>query len=250
MHRVPLAQREYLVVRVVGKTPRPAETTTRHCQSGSEGRSFGADPDRRFLGLCYGVQTRSLASCLRHQPRQEPRALTRMRGSVRGDWRKPVPYRDGARHAESPKKRNRYKPLTHNNIILSIVYFVDCLALQANHITRLFITGFLQILRWHPIASMVTIAPLIFSSSSNSGMTVISLDLSSTLRCPRTSFWSQAQAETMWMAAWLELETNDRRRVFPSAATTPSSVSFRLATQLMKQLWNTSISSRENRIPS
>ena len=35
---------------------------------------------RRFLGLCYGVQTRSLASCLRHQPRQEPRALTRMRG--------------------------------------------------------------------------------------------------------------------------------------------------------------------------
>ena len=50
---------------------------------------------RRFLGLCYGVQTRSLASCLRHQPRQEPRALTRMRGSVRGDWRKPVPYRDG-----------------------------------------------------------------------------------------------------------------------------------------------------------
>ena len=96
MHRVPLAQREYLVVRVVGKTPRPAETTTRHCQSGSEGRSFGADPDRRFLGLCYGVQTRSLASCLRHQPRQEPRALTRMRGSVRGDWRKPVPYRDEA----------------------------------------------------------------------------------------------------------------------------------------------------------
>ena len=38
LHRVPLAQREYLVVRVVGKTPRPAETTTRHCQSGSEGR--------------------------------------------------------------------------------------------------------------------------------------------------------------------------------------------------------------------
>ena len=90
-----------------GKTPRPAETTTRHCQSGSEGRSFGADPDRRFLGLCYGVQTRSLASCLRHQPRQEPRALTRMRGSVRGDWRKPVPYRDGAGHAKSPKKEVR-----------------------------------------------------------------------------------------------------------------------------------------------
>ena len=38
-------QREYLVVRVVGKTPRSAETTTRHCQPGSEGRSFGADPE-------------------------------------------------------------------------------------------------------------------------------------------------------------------------------------------------------------
>ena len=126
MHRVPLAQREYLVVRVVGKTPRPAETTTRHCQSGSEGRSFGADPDRRFLGLCYGVQTRSLASCLRHQPRQEPRALTRMRGSVRGDWRKPVPYRDGTRHAKSPKKEVRSNHLTHINITLSIVYSVDC----------------------------------------------------------------------------------------------------------------------------
>ena len=105
MHRVPLAQREYLVVRVVGKTPRPAETTTRHCQSGSEGRSFGADPDRRFLGLCYGVQTRSLASCLRHQPRQEPRALTRMRGSVRGDWRKPVPYRDARELKATPAHR-------------------------------------------------------------------------------------------------------------------------------------------------
>ena len=139
MHRVPLAQREYLVVRVVGKTPRPAETTTRHCQSGSEGRSFGADPDRRFLGLCYGVQTRSLASCLRHQPRQEPRALTRMRGSVRGDWRKPVPYRDGTRHAESPNKGNRSNHLTHIIITLSIANLVDCLALQADQIIRLFI---------------------------------------------------------------------------------------------------------------
>ena len=35
-------------------------------------------------------------AALRHHPRQEPRALTRMRGSVRGDWRKPVPYRDEA----------------------------------------------------------------------------------------------------------------------------------------------------------
>ena len=111
----------------------------------------------------------------------------------------------------------------------------NLITLQVNQIIGFFF-DFLQISRWHPIASMVTIAPLILSSSSNSGMAVISLDLSSTLRCPITSFGPQAQAETMWMADWLELVSNDRRRVFPSTATTPSSVSFRLATQLMKQL--------------
>ena len=70
------------------------------------------------------------------------------------------------------------------------------------------------------------------------------------LALSENEFLLQAQAETMWMAAWLEMVSNERRRIFPSTATTPSSVSFRLATQLMKQLWNTSISSRENRIPS
>ena len=97
MHRVPLAQREYLVVRVVGKTPRPAETTTRHCQPGGEGHTFGADSESEFLGLQLWASTPVASpAALRHHPRQEPRALTRMRGSVRGDWRKPVPYRDEA----------------------------------------------------------------------------------------------------------------------------------------------------------
>ena len=95
MHRVPLAQREYLDVRVVGKTPRPAETTTRHCQPGGEGHTFGADSESEFLGLQLWASTPVASpAALRHHPRQEPRALTRMRGSVRGDWRKPVPYRD------------------------------------------------------------------------------------------------------------------------------------------------------------
>ena len=98
MHRVPLAQREYLDVRVVGKTPRPAETTTRHCQPGGEGHTFGADSELEFLGLQLWASTPVASpAALRHHPRQEPRALTRMRGSVRGDWRKPVPYRDGHR---------------------------------------------------------------------------------------------------------------------------------------------------------
>ena len=94
---MPLAQREYLVVRVVGKTPRPAETTTRHCQPGGEGHTFGADSESEFLGLQLWASTPVASpAALRHHPRQEPRALTRMRGSVRGDWRKPVPYRDEA----------------------------------------------------------------------------------------------------------------------------------------------------------
>ena len=88
-------QREYLDVRVVGKTPRPAETTTRHCQPGGEGHTFGADSESEFLGLQLWASTPVASpAALRHHPRQEPRALTRMRGSVRGDWRKPVPYRD------------------------------------------------------------------------------------------------------------------------------------------------------------
>ena len=92
---MPLAQREYLDVRVVGKTPRPAETTTRHCQPGGEGHTFGADSESEFLGLQLWASTPVASpAALRHHPRQEPRALTRMRGSVRGDWRKPVPYRD------------------------------------------------------------------------------------------------------------------------------------------------------------
>ena len=127
MHRVPLAQREYLVVRVVGKTPRPAETTTRHCQPGGEGHTFGADSESEFLGLQLWASTPVASpAALRHHPRQEPRALTRMRGSVRGDWRKPVPYRDGAGHAKSPKKEVRSNPSIQKNIILSTVYSVDC----------------------------------------------------------------------------------------------------------------------------
>ena len=80
MHRVPLAQREYLDVRVVGKTPRPAETTTRHCQPGGEGHTFGADSESEFLGLQLWASTPVASpAALRHHPRQEPRALTRMR---------------------------------------------------------------------------------------------------------------------------------------------------------------------------
>ena len=47
---------------VIGKTPRPAETTTRHWQPGGEGHTFGADSESEFLGLqVKGFNTRSLA---------------------------------------------------------------------------------------------------------------------------------------------------------------------------------------------
>ena len=94
MHRVPLASRNTWSFVSSGKPhgwrKRPLDTASQAVKDAPSVPTLS----RRFLGLCYGVQTRSLASCLRHQPRQEPRALTRMRGSVRGDWRKPVPYRD------------------------------------------------------------------------------------------------------------------------------------------------------------
>ena len=80
-----------------------------------------------------------------------------------------------------------------------IVTLFAPISLQADHINRLLSIICWQILRWHPIASMVTITPLNSSSASISGMAVISLDLSATLRCPRTSFWPQAKAEAILM---------------------------------------------------
>ena len=50
---------------------------------------------RSFSGFQLRVSTPvARPAAFRHHPRQEPRALTRMRGSVRGDRRKPAPYRD------------------------------------------------------------------------------------------------------------------------------------------------------------
>ena len=172
MHRVPLAQREYLVVRVVGKTPRPAETTTRHCQSGSEGRSFGADPDRRFLGLCYGVQTRSLASCLRHQPRQEPRALTRMRGSVRGTG-----------VSQFPTAMNRSTAPADPAGDTCPVATMGDLDKQANGCHRS---------RQHPIACPATdfqFSPIVHRAGHSGAFDVYSMLQADTLNLTRTLIW-------------------------------------------------------------
>ena len=121
MHRVPLAQREYLDVRVVGKTPRPAETTTRHCQLGGEGHTFGADSESEFLGLQLWASTPVASpAALRHHPRQEPRALTRMRGSVRGDWRKPVPYRDALKAGPNALRYPHWQILSTGEVVAGI----------------------------------------------------------------------------------------------------------------------------------
>lgn len=50
-------------------------------------------------------------------------------------------------------------------------------------------------------ASIVTIAPLTVSRSSSSGIAVISLDLSATLRWPSTIRWRLENAEIMWIGA-------------------------------------------------
>ena len=57
--------------------------------------------------------------------------------------------------------------------------------------------------RWHPIASMVTMAPSIASMSSSFGIATISFDFSATLTWPSTRRWRAAKAETIWMAAFL-----------------------------------------------
>src|SRR5664280_2470868 len=79
-------------------------------------------------------------------------------------------------------------------------------------------------LRWQPIASMVTTVPLSSSASSSFGMAVISLDLSSTLRCARTRLLALAQAETMctrvFLPAW-----RVPHNALPSMATTSPAVS-------------------------
>ena len=55
--------------------------------------------------------------------------------------------------------------------------------------------------RWQPIASSVTKAPAISSTSSKSGIAVISLVFSPTTTSPSDSLFSVAHAEPMWIAA-------------------------------------------------
>ena len=58
---------------------------------------------------------------------------------------------------------------------------------------------FPAIFRWHPMASIVTVAPLIVSRSKSFGMATISLDLSATFAWPSTKFWRALHAEIIWM---------------------------------------------------
>ena len=60
-------------------------------------------------------------------------------------------------------------------------------------------------------------APELASSSSSSGIAVISLDLSATARCPSTRLWVVALAETRCSAAWPLPRSWLRREVLPPA---------------------------------
>lgn len=55
---------------------------------------------------------------------------------------------------------------------------------------------------WQPMASIVTMAPVVSRRSSSLGMAVISLDLASTLTWSGTKLFWCAKALTRWMAAF------------------------------------------------
>src|SRR5262249_54911191 len=70
-------------------------------------------------------------------------------------------------------------------------------------------------LRWQPMASMVTMAPSIASMSRSAGMATISLDLSATLTWPSTRRWRAAKADTIWIAALPRFLWAEPRNVLP-----------------------------------
>ncbi len=89
------------------------------------------------------------------------------------------------------------------------------------------------------MASIVTIAPVNSRISSNLGMAVISLLLSSTGISPKTRRFSAAQALTRCNAGRSWAESKERRRVLPSIGTIcPRVISWRARTQATKQSWN------------
>src|SRR6266540_1467989 len=69
------------------------------------------------------------------------------------------------------------------------------------------------------MASIATRHPCRSHSAQSCGIAVISLDLSSTFSCPRTSRCVLAHALTLWMAALEAARSKERRSVLPSTAT-------------------------------
>ena len=93
---------------------------------------------------------------------------------------------------------------------------------------------------------------------SDTGIAVISFDLSATLHWPSTSRCCELHAEIIWIdpgSLCLPIHTcsaarsNERRNVLPSTATTPRTATVKRSTQAMKQLWNCCASSRANTFP-
>ena len=76
--------------------------------------------------------------------------------------------------------------------------------------------------RWHPMASIVTIAPSIANISKSLGIAMISLDFSVTFTWPRTRRLLAAKAETMWIWALPPFLLPERRTALPSIAITPA----------------------------
>src|SRR5208283_572558 len=95
------------------------------------------------------------------------------------------------------------------------------------------------------MASMVTTVPLSSKASNRLGIAVISLDLSSSLRCASTRLLVLAQAETMCTMAFLPA-SRVPFSALPSMLTTSPAVSLAIArTQATKPCSNCSGSSAE-----
>ena len=74
---------------------------------------------------------------------------------------------------------------------------------------------------WHPMASIVTMQPLMARSFKSSGMAVISLDLLCVLSCPMTSPpFCEHQADTTCTGDSSVARSNDALTVLPSSETT------------------------------
>ena len=80
---------------------------------------------------------------------------------------------------------------------VDVVAQAPLVAFEGENIVRLLVDDGPGDWRWHPIASMVTMAPAMAIISKSLGIATISFDFSATFTCPSTNRWRAAKAETI-----------------------------------------------------